>query len=66
MPKAKKVIKKVSKVTKKAKEEKLAPEFNEFGTCIACQGGNPDCLHTNLAQGPGGSLTCVTCGKCMS
>lgn len=37
------------------------PIYNEFGTCIACQGGKTECLHNNLAEGPQG-LHCTVCG----
>jgi len=57
MATAKKTVKKVAK--------EVLPEettgFNEFGVCIDCQGGNPDCLHNNLAQTNEGTF-CNVCG----
>lgn len=55
----KKAVKKVVKKLTKKKEE--TPEYNEYGVCIACQGGDPLCHHNNLCEGPDG-LSCITCG----
>jgi len=35
--------------------------FNEYGTCIDCQGGFEGCLHNNLSETNEG-VVCVTCG----
>lgn len=57
MATAKKAVKKVAK--KVVAEEK--PQFNEYGVCIDCQGGNPDCLHNNLVETNQGTF-CNLCG----
>jgi hypothetical protein len=58
MATAKKAVKKVAK---KSVEPEVNPKFNEFGVCIDCQGGNPDCLHNNLVQTNQGTF-CNLCG----
>jgi len=37
------------------------PTHNEYGVCIDCQNGNPDCLHNNLVETNGGTF-CNLCG----
>lgn len=54
----------VKKVTKKKEVEAVIEEqpiYNEYGVCINCQGGDPNCHHNNLIQGPEG-VYCALCG----
>jgi len=55
----KKILKKVVKKVKDAIV--IEPTHNEYGTCIACQGGRTECLHNNQVQ-DGQSVVCITCG----
>jgi len=54
-------IKKAVKKIVESLTEPEAPKFNEFGVCIDCQGGDPNCLHNNLVEN-GQSINCVLCG----
>lgn len=64
--KTKKVVVKKTPVVTKTIVEELAPvnkgaTFNEYGTCIECQGGRVECLHNNLVESLG-RISCITCG----
>jgi len=41
------------------------PVYNQYGVCIACQGGSSECFHTNLVDN-GGIITCKNCGITIS
>jgi len=60
----KKAIKGIKKAAKKVTDAVVFDTdeiYNEYGTCIPCQGGKKECLHSNQAQ-DGRNVVCVTCG----
>lgn len=58
LKKIKKVVKKVAKTEDTPVEQ---PTHNEYGVCIACQAGDPNCHHNNLVQ-DGQHIFCNLCG----
>lgn len=58
----KKVTKKsAKKVVKADSTETKGATYNEYGVCIECQGGDPDCHHNNLVATAEGTF-CALCG----